>query len=127
MASHLAKQSRPSRSLKEFYFPSLPDNPTLCSVNTLQEYILRTKQFREGKDDDHKDRLFITTTGGHSPVRSATIAKWIKSALTKAGVDTSIFKAHSFSERSNNYSSSTGWYINTKDPGSRGLVITIRF
>ena len=95
MASHLAKQSRPSWSLKEFYFPSLPDNPTLCFVKTLQEYILRTKQFREGKDDDHKDRLFITTMGGHSPVRSATITRWIKSALTKAGVDTSIFKAHS--------------------------------
>ena len=95
MANHLAKQSRPGRSLKEFFFPSLPDNPTLCPVSTLQEYILRTKQFREGKDDDHKDRLFITTTEGHSPVASATIARWIKSALTKAGIDTSIFKAHS--------------------------------
>ena len=95
MANHLAKQSRPGRSLKEFFSPSLPDNPTLCSVSTLQEYILRTKQFREGKDDDHKDRLFITTTEGHSPVASATIARWIKSALTKAGIDTSIFKAHS--------------------------------
>ena len=95
MVSHLAKQNRPGQSLIEFFFPSLPDNPILCPVSTLQEYILRTKQFIEGKNDNHKDRLFITTTGGHSPATSATIARWIKSALTKAGVDTSIFKAHS--------------------------------
>ena len=96
----MAKQSRPGLSLKEFFFPSLPDNPTLFPVSTLQEYILQTKQFREGKDDDHKDRLFITTTGGHSPATSATIARWIKSALTTAGIDTSIFKAHSVGEAS---------------------------
>ena len=66
MARHLAKQSRPGQSLKEFFFPSLPDNPALCPVSTLYECILQIKQFREGKDGDYKDRLFITNTGGHS-------------------------------------------------------------
>ena len=75
MVSHVAKQSRPGRSLKEFFFPSQPDNPAYCLVSTLQKYILRTKQFREGKDGNHKDRLFITTTGGHNPAMSATISR----------------------------------------------------
>ena len=35
---------------------------------------------------------------GFSPATSATIARWIKSALTKAGIDTSICKAHSVRE-----------------------------
>ena len=75
MVSHVAKQNRPGQSLKEFFFPSLPDNPADCLVSTLQKYILRTKQFREGKDGNHKDRLFITSTGGHSPATSATTTR----------------------------------------------------
>ncbi len=31
----------------------------------------------------------------HSPVSSSTIARWIKTVLTKSGVNTDIFKAHS--------------------------------
>ena len=91
-ACHLAKQSRPGRVLKDFFFPSLPHNPILCPVGTLREYIDQTKQFRENKDGGQKDSFFLTTTGGHN---LATIARWIKTALTRAGIDTSIFKAHS--------------------------------
>ena len=40
-----------------------------------------------------------STTGSatveHNPAKSATITRWIKSALTKADIDTLIFKAHS--------------------------------
>ena len=64
-------------------------------MTTLQECIHQTKHFREGKDGDHEDSLFITTTGGHNPAMSTTITRWIKSVLTKAGNDTSIIKAHS--------------------------------
>jgi len=31
----------------------------------------------------------------HHSATSATIARWIKTGLSKAGIDTSIFKAHS--------------------------------
>ena len=94
-ACHLAKQSKPGRVLKDFFFISLPHNPILCPVGTLQEYIDQTKQFRENKDGDQKDSLFLTNTRGHNPATCATIARWIKSALTRAGIDTSILKAHS--------------------------------
>ena len=94
-ACHLAKQSKPGQGLKDLFFPSLPHNPILCPVGTLREYIDQTKQFRENKDGDQKDSLFLTTTGGHNLATCATIARWIKSALTRVGIDTSIFKAHS--------------------------------
>ena len=94
MVNHVAKQSRPCWPLKEFFFPSLPNNPALCPVSTLQEYIDWTKQFRECKDGVDKDSMFITATGGHNPATSATITRWIKATLTKVGIDTSILKAH---------------------------------
>ena len=70
----------------------MPDNPALCPVTTLQECIHQTKQFREGKDGDHKNSLFITTTGGHNPAMSITITRWIKSALMKQAMTPQFLK-----------------------------------
>ena len=38
--------------------------------------------------------LFLSTKRPHHPVTSATIARWIKQGMSKAGVDTSLFGAH---------------------------------
>ena len=40
-------------------------------------------------------RLFISFVKPHRAVSSATISRWIKTVLSDAGIDTSIFKAHS--------------------------------
>ena len=42
-----------------------------------------------------EDLIFITAVGKHHPATSATIARWIKTGLSKAEDNTSIFKAHS--------------------------------
>ena len=89
-ADKLAKQSFAGRPIKDFFFPSFPDNPNLCPVNTLKVYIERTKVKRGSEKN-----LFITAVGKHHSATSATIARWIKTGLSKAGVNTSIFKAHS--------------------------------
>lgn len=39
--------------------------------------------------------MFRSFIGKYGPVISSTIARWLKSCLHKAGVDTSKFKAHS--------------------------------
>ena len=39
--------------------------------------------------------LFISYIKPHKPIASQRIAHWIKDMLAEAGVDTSIFKAHS--------------------------------
>ena len=39
--------------------------------------------------------MFRSFIGKHGPVTSSAIARWLKSCLHKAGVDTSKFKAHS--------------------------------
>ena len=90
MASHLAKHSRPGRSLKEFFFPSLPENPTIC-----QEYILRTKQFREGKVMITRIVCLSLPREDIALLRVVLSPDGLSQPLTRAGVDTSIFKAHS--------------------------------
>ena len=39
--------------------------------------------------------LLISYGKPHKPVSSEAISRWIKDELSKAGVDTSVFKAHS--------------------------------
>lgn len=91
--THLSKQSRPAHHSVEFFFPKFKDDDRLCPVETLKAYEQRTERFRkEGMD---KTRVFLSFIGKHNPVSSSTIARWLKSCLQKAGVDTTIFKAHS--------------------------------
>ena len=54
------------------------------------EYIDRTQPLRGSET-----QLLISYIKPHKAVRSCTIANWLKKLLTKAGIDTEIFKPHS--------------------------------
>ena len=83
------KQCHPGKAIKDYFFPIFPDNSNICPVATLQCYCQQSKGGRPNQF------LFLTSTKPYRPASSSTIARWIKTALSKAGVDTSIFKAHS--------------------------------
>ena len=87
----LAKQSRQSKTLAEFFFPAFPSNARLCPVTMLRMYEKRTRDRRGNQSPCH---LFISLIRPYNPVTSSTIARWIKSILAKLGIDTNIFKAH---------------------------------
>ena len=70
--SHLSKQSRPSHSGVEFFFPAFKDDEHLCPVTALKAYELKTKNFRRDKGEN---RLFRSFIGQHKPVSSSTIAR----------------------------------------------------
>ena len=89
---HLAKQSRPSHHSVSFFFPKFEEDKCLCPVETLKAYEEKTSAFRK---DPRENRVFRSFIGKHGPVTSSTIARWLKSCLHKAGVDTDKFKAHS--------------------------------
>ena len=89
---HLSKQSRPSHHSVSFFFSKFEEDKCLCPVETLKAYEERTSSFRK---DPRENRVFRSFIGKHGPVTSSTIARWLKSCLHKAGVDTSKFKAHS--------------------------------
>ena len=88
----LAKQSRQSKPLAEFFFPAFTVNHLLCPVATLRAYEDRTREHRK---EEGSSPLFLTTIRPHNVASSSTIARWLKSVLERAGINTAIFKAHS--------------------------------
>ena len=104
----LAKQSRQGKSIREFFFPSFPSNITICPITTLKAYERRTECIRSGVS-----KLFIATIKPHRAVSSSTIARWLRRLLEVAGVDTSIFTAHSVRGASSSKASNMG--ISTND------------
>lgn len=61
-----------------FFFP---ENPLLCPIKSLEEYIVRTALFR-----GEEQKLFVSFRAPHKAVNSTSIARWIKSCLTAAGI-----------------------------------------
>ena len=101
----LAKQSRQGKPIKEFSFPNDYD---LCPVITLKAYEEMTKELR-----GEETKLLVSFIKPHGKVSSSTIARWIKSLLEVAGVDTSIFNAHSVRGASSSTAANMG--ITTND------------
>ena len=61
---------------------------------TLTEYMLRTEGLRKSASSE-ETRLFISFIRPHKDVSTASVAGLIKSVLSAAGIDTSVFKPHS--------------------------------
>ncbi|WAR20010.1 LOW QUALITY PROTEIN: hypothetical protein MAR_001848 [Mya arenaria] len=64
-------------------------NESLCAMHTLLDYIEATKKVRLSNS------LFISYVT-FKKVTTSTIARWLKLTLSLAGIDTAVFKAHSF-------------------------------
>ena len=71
------KQTKGGSVMKEYFFPHFEDVSLSSRGNT------------KGK------HLFLTSTRPYHPATSTTTARWIKTILARAGVDTSIFCANS--------------------------------
>lgn len=61
----------------------------LCAMHTLLHYIDRTKDLR-------KCRQLLVSYVSYKSVSTKTVARWLKEVLETSGIDTSVFKAHSF-------------------------------
>ena len=90
--SGLSKQSRPKHLKPALEIAYYPDS-RICPVVCLQRYIQVTKQFRvQTSTGVQPDQLLI----GITKPQACTIARWVKLCLIKdAGIDTSVFTAHS--------------------------------
>ena len=58
----------------------------------LRVYEERTRRLRE---TEAQTKLFLGTVKPHNPVALSTVARWLRSMMEKAGIDISVFKAHS--------------------------------
>ena len=89
--------SRPMKNQRDGALRSLSiprcDRNSICAVSTLEEYINRTRPLR-GTSAARK-QLFISTIVPHHVVSTTSLSRWLQSAMAAAGIDTSVFKAHS--------------------------------
>ena len=69
-----------------------PYKRQLCPFTAIQYYLQATKALRK----PNKTQLFIGQIKPHNEVTKSTIAGWLKLLLKISGIDTTIFKAHSF-------------------------------
>ena len=86
----LIKTSGPGRYQPILCIPKFNDNLDICVYSCMIEYLNVTKEIR-----NNADNLFIAINKPHKAVGPQTISRWVKNILEKAGIDTSIFTAHS--------------------------------
>ncbi|KAK3101403.1 hypothetical protein FSP39_003322 [Pinctada imbricata] len=83
-------QSDPRNRTVEY--TEIPDTK-LCVVKCMSVYESKTDNFRE--HDSVSDPLLRSTKRPYKGISSQTVAKWIKCIMTKSGIDTNKFQAHS--------------------------------
>ena len=84
------KQSRPGYTPPQVELKAYPVDRRLCVYKALEAYIERTKHLR-----NEETRLFLSYMKPHKRVSSSTIGTWIKTTMAMAGIDVSVYKAHS--------------------------------
>ncbi|KAM4697809.1 uncharacterized protein WCC33_013413 [Rhinophrynus dorsalis] len=72
-------------------YPSFPSQTQLCVVLCLQEYEDRTVSLR----NPSRSQLLISFRKPFLPVSVATLARWVRWVMQLAGIDISLFGAHS--------------------------------
>ena len=81
-------------SLGVLTFKHFQEDPRICVVRTLREYVERTADLRNITNNED-NFLLITTVPPFRKASTATIARWTKETLSNSGIDIKLFKAHS--------------------------------
>ena len=86
----LLKQSRPGYINPIVQLRAYPKDNTLCVFNCFLAYIARTRMLRLANR-----ALFISFQKPHAPVTKQTLARWTKTVMGMADIDTNLFAPHS--------------------------------
>lgn len=105
----IIKTSAPGRDQPILFLPYFRENMRICPATVLSDYISITKNIRP----ESTNNLLLTYKRPHRPATTQTISRWIKHTLTKSGVDTSVFAAHSTRHASTSAASLAGVNIET--------------
>jgi hypothetical protein len=106
----LRKNQRKSNDIQSFSLCKLDPPSNLCPVLCLERYVNLTRSFRESRPPSS---LILGIKSPHAPIGASSIARWIKSVLADAGVDTSVYSAHSTRGASASKAKSSGLPIET--------------
>ena len=86
----LLKTSKPGRQYGCLELRAYSEDPQLCVVTFIQEYVKRTNVLRKGST-----QLLLSYFKPYQPVSTETIGRWLKTVLKNAGIDTKQFGAQS--------------------------------
>ena len=84
------KATKPGKHLTNIQIHAFADNKNLCPVEHLKQYLDKISVIR-----GLHTQLLLSYQKPHRPVSTDTIARCIKVVLTEAGINTSVFSAHS--------------------------------
>ena len=73
-------------------FCGYSDDKNLCIITALDEYILRSSEWRK---ESNQSQLLLGTIRPYKVVVSSIIPGWVKTVLKLASVNINIFKGHS--------------------------------
>ncbi|KZR96088.1 Uncharacterized protein APZ42_009774, partial [Daphnia magna] len=85
------RKAQHSGPLQSIFIPSLRE-PGCCPVETIKAYVDATAPHR---NHSNINSLFVSCNKPHRNITSNTVSEWIRSSLAAAGIDTSVFSAHS--------------------------------
>ena len=88
----LHKSWRRGKAPPKLMFLEYSEDPNLCVVAVLEEYLKRTQSWRSNAS---KTQLLLSYVKPHVEVQSSTISRWLKEILKEAGIDIKIFRGHS--------------------------------
>jgi len=97
------KTTKPGNPNPSIFLPFLKQKPTLCVASVLLFYKDKTSSLRNDCPN-----LLITFAKPHGKASSTTIGRWIKLVLHNAGIDASVFSAHSSRHASTSAASRKG-------------------
>ena len=92
------KTTPPGKQLAPIEIRLFSQDSRLCLVTHIKHYITKTHSLCSDS------RLLISYTKRHKPITNSTVARWIKSTLKDAGINVTIFSAHSSRTASTSYS-----------------------
>jgi hypothetical protein len=90
---NLTKTKRPGKAQISMTLQVYPDDKQLDVVECLRTYLMRTKSWRVTPAQNEK--ILLALVEPHKPISTATVSRWVKDVMGKAGIDTEKFKAHS--------------------------------
>ena len=88
---HITEKTKTGLQAVEFHKYDWSEN--LGVVACLEAYIVATQALRD--NDSKKTQLLISFKSPHEPVSTSTIARWLRTVMENAGINTTKYKAHS--------------------------------
>ena len=86
----LLKHSRPHQTKDVFIYNKFEQEPKLCPIAAITEYIKRRTELKTTITS-----LFITSVPPYKTPHKDTLSRWVKELMLKSGVNTIVFKPHS--------------------------------